>query len=205
MGGVDAEMEMEGQAKTQARLGGLRVTVAIVLSIGIIALLGLVGNEAAPRMQSLLTAKNAAAISAHATYDSEQVTYGAQMRAMRHLKGELLSANADLSSFLVTGAKKKFDITRMIAMKELDQANHEAHALMLNAKSKLMNTAFTLENKKKRLTRRTPSFSMQSMPLRLPTATLPLLMAAAPRPRPAVERSLCSSRTDSDNLFTFSS
>merc|ERR1711937_498478 len=143
--------EMEGQAKTQARLGGLRVTVAIVLSIGIIALLGLVGNEAAPRMQSLLTAKNAAAISAHATYDSEQVTYGAQMRAMRHLKGELLSANADLSSFLVTGAKKKFDITRMIAMKELDQANHEAHALMLNAKSKLMNTAFTLENKKKRL------------------------------------------------------
>ena len=26
-------------------------------------------------------------ISAHATYDSEQVTYGAQMRAMRHLKG----------------------------------------------------------------------------------------------------------------------
>merc|ERR1712070_1115896 len=129
---------MEGQTPPGRSSGNARVCAVIVLALGCIALLALTSNGPAPgtKTQSLLTAQNAAKISAHATYDSEQVTYQAQMRAMRHLKGEYLKANSDLSTFFSEAVKKKFDITRKIAMSELDQAKH---------------TANMLENKKKRL------------------------------------------------------
>merc|ERR1711871_1500583 len=94
--------------------GHKRVCAVTVLALGSIALLALTsdGPTSQTQTQSLLTAKNAAKMSAHATYDSERVTYQAQQRAMRHLKGEFIKANADLSTFFTQAVKQVRHYTR---------------------------------------------------------------------------------------------